>query len=118
MLKSEVVPGLRDPHDCSPSQLIEVQDGISRRDRGVLKITTTSGQPPSALGMLERYAELDAPEEMQRTLYEGRDWCASVLQSHASYPSLIYFRSVGTGAGWPGALGSLMDPRADLRTSA
>ncbi|WP_439400110.1 hypothetical protein ACRQ5Q_41620 (plasmid) [Bradyrhizobium sp. PMVTL-01] len=85
--------------------LIEVQEGISRRDRGVLKITTTSGQPPSALGMLERYADLDVPEEIRRTLY----WCASVLQSHASHPSLIYFRSVGTGAGWPGALGTMMD---------
>ena len=89
--------------------LIEVQEGISRRDAGVLKITTTSGQPPSALGMLERYADLDAPEEMRRALYDGRDWCASVLQSHASHPSLIYFRSVGTGAGWPAALGTVMD---------
>lgn len=89
--------------------LIEVQEGISRRDSGVLKITTASGQPPSALGMLERYADLDAPEEMRRALYDGRDWCASVLQSHASHPSLIYFRSVGTGAGWPAALGTIMD---------
>ncbi|MBW7970108.1 hypothetical protein [Bradyrhizobium sp. BR 10289] len=90
--------------------LIEVQEGVSRRDRGVLKITTTtSGHPPSAIGMLERYADLDASEEMRRALYDGRDWCASMLQSHASHPSLIYFRSVGTGAGWPGALGTLMD---------
>ena len=89
--------------------LIEVQEGIARRDSGVLKITTTSGQPPSALGMLERYADLDAPEEMRRALYDGRDWCASVLQSHASHPSLIYFRSVGTGAGWPAALGTITD---------
>lgn len=42
-------------------------------------------------------------------LHRGRDWCASVLQSHASHPSLIYFRSVGTGAGWPATLGALMD---------
>ncbi len=89
--------------------LIEVQEGISRRDSGVLKITTTSGHRPSALGLLERYADLDAPEEMRRTLYDGRDWCASVLQSHASHPSLIYFRSVGTGAGWPAALVTIMD---------
>ena len=89
--------------------LIEVQEGIARRDAGVLKITTASGQPPSALGLLERYADLDAPEEMRRALYDGRDWCASVLQSHASHPSLVYFRSVGTGAGWPAALGTIMD---------
>lgn len=89
--------------------LIEVQAGIAGRDAGVLKITTAAGQPPSALGLLERYADLDAPEEMRRALYDGRDWCALVLQSHASHPSLIYFRSVGTGSGWPGALGTIMD---------
>lgn len=89
--------------------LIEVQEGISKRDAGVLKITTTSGEPPSALGLLERYADLDGPEEMRRALYDGRDWCATILQTHASHPSLIYFRSVGTGAGWPAALGTVMD---------
>jgi hypothetical protein len=58
------------------------------------------------VGLLERYADLDAPEEMRRALYDGRDWCASVLQSHASHPSLIYFRSVGTDTGWPAAAGT------------
>lgn len=38
-----------------------------------------------------------------------RDWCSSVLQSHAWHPSLIYFRSVGAGAGWPATLGAMMD---------
>src|SRR5438309_865862 len=31
------------------------------------------------------------------------------LMSHASHPSLIYFRSTGTGSGWPAALGALLD---------
>jgi hypothetical protein len=89
--------------------LLEVQEGISHRDAGILKITTAAGEPPSALGLLERYADLDAPEELRRLLRGGRDWCASVLQSHASHPSLIYFRSVGTGAAWPATLGAIMD---------
>jgi hypothetical protein len=89
--------------------LLEVQEGISRRDAGILKLTTAAGEPPSALGLLERYANLDSPEEIRRVLYNGRDWCASVLQSHASHPSLIYFRSVGVGSGWPASLGAMMD---------
>ncbi len=86
--------------------LIEVQEGIARRDSGVLKISTTSGEPPSAVGLLKRYAGLNAPKEIRHMLYDGR---ASVLQTHATHPSLIYFRSVGTGSGWPAALGALMD---------
>ncbi|MGY4435204.1 hypothetical protein ACVWWO_007681 [Bradyrhizobium sp. F1.13.1] len=89
--------------------LLEVQEGISRRDSGILKLTTAAGEPPSALGLLEHYADLDSPEEIRRVLYGGRDWCASVLQSHASHPSLIYFRSASVGAGWPATLGAMMD---------
>jgi hypothetical protein len=42
-------------------------------------------------------------------LRDGRDWCATVRQSHSNHPSLIYFQSVGTGSGWPAALGALLD---------
>lgn len=89
--------------------LLEVQGNVGQRDVGVLKITTTAGQPPSAIVLCERYAALGCGDELLTLLRDGRHWCAAVLQSHASHPSLIYFRSVGTAAGWPSALGTLMD---------
>jgi hypothetical protein len=42
-------------------------------------------------------------------LAEARNWCATVRQSHSTHPSLIYFQSVSTGAGWPAALGAMLD---------
>ncbi|MFL6859138.1 MAG: hypothetical protein ACJ8EB_14700 [Allosphingosinicella sp.] len=89
--------------------LLEVQSSISRRDRGILKLATSAGDPPSALGLLEKYAAIGARGELGHVLRDGRDWCATVLQSHASHPSLIYFRTIGTGSGWPAALGALLD---------
>jgi hypothetical protein len=89
--------------------LLEVQSNIALRDTGVLKIATTAGQPPSALGLLERYAALGSRDQIGSVLREGRDWSAAVLQSHASHPWLVYFRSVGTGSGWPAALEALSD---------
>jgi hypothetical protein len=89
--------------------LLEVQSNIAHRDIGVFKITTSSGEPPSALALLERYAALGCRDELGGVVHGGRDWCATVLQSHASHPSLIYFRSAGTGTGWPAALGALAD---------
>jgi hypothetical protein len=89
--------------------LLEVQSNIALRDKGVLKLTTSSGQPPSAIGLLERYAALGCRAELAAVLRDARDWCAAVLQSHASHPSLVYFRSVGTGSGWPASLGAMMD---------
>jgi hypothetical protein len=89
--------------------LLEVQGNIAMRDTGVLKITTAAGHPPSGLALLERYAALGCRDEVAAALRTGRDWCAAVLQSHVSHPSLIYFRSAGTGQGWPAALGALVD---------
>jgi hypothetical protein len=89
--------------------LLEVQSNIAQRDTGVLKIATTAGQPPSALALLERYAALGCREHVGAVLLEGRNWSAAVLQSHASHPWLVYFRSVGTGSGWPAALEALSD---------
>jgi hypothetical protein len=89
--------------------ILEVRQGLAQRDAGILKLTTTAGQPPSALALMERYAELDCRHELTRLLRDGRDWCASVHESHTEHPSLIYFRSVGAGSGWPAALGALMD---------
>ena len=89
--------------------LLEVQSNVAHRDTGVLKITTAAGRPPCALALVERYAELGCTDELVDALREGRHWCATVLQSHASHPWLVYFRSVGTGSGWPASLGTLMD---------
>jgi hypothetical protein len=89
--------------------LLQVQSNISKRDALVLMLTTTAGEPPSAVALLERYSALGAREELAGELRRARDWCATVLQSHASHPSLIYFRSAGVGSGWPATLGTVID---------
>ena len=89
--------------------LLEVQNSITRRDIGIIKLNTSAGQPPSALTLLERYAAIRHQRGLPEVLEEGRNWCATVRQSHSAHPSLIYFQSTSTGAGWPAALGALLD---------
>lgn len=89
--------------------LLEVQDSISKRDIGIIKLNTSAGEPPSALTLLERFAAIRNTAALPGDLEEGRNWCATVRQSHSAHPSLIYFRSIATGAGWPAALGALLD---------
>ena len=89
--------------------LLEVQSSVAKRDIGIIKLNTSSGEPPSALTLLQRFAAIGNRDELVQVLREGRDWCATVRQSHANHPSLIYFQSVGTGTGWPAALGALLD---------
>jgi len=89
--------------------LLEVQSSVSKRDIGIIKLNTSAGEPPSAVTLLQRFAAIGNRGEIGHVLKDGRDWCATVRQSHSNHPSLIYFQSVGTGAGWPGALGALLD---------
>ena len=89
--------------------VLEVQSSVAKRDIGIIKLNTSAGEPPSAVTLLQRFAALGNRSELQELLKEGRDWCATVRQSHSNHPSLIYFQSVGTGAGWPAALSALLD---------
>jgi hypothetical protein len=89
--------------------LLEVQSSIARRDTAIIKLNTSAGDPPSALTLLERFAAIRNQAALHEVLSEGRNWCATVRQSHASHPSLIYFQSIGAGGGWPAALGALLD---------
>ena len=89
--------------------LLEVQSSVSKRDIGIIKLNTSAGEPPSAVTLLQRFAAIGNRDELRQVLLDGRDWCATVRQSHANHPSLIYFQSVGTGSGWPAALGALLD---------
>jgi hypothetical protein len=89
--------------------LLEVQSSVSKRDIGIIKLSTSAGEPPSAVTLLQRFAAIGNRAELIDVLREGRDWCATVRQSHSNHPSLIYFQSIGTGSGWPASLGALLD---------
>jgi hypothetical protein len=89
--------------------LLEVQSSVSKRDIGIIKLNTAAGEPPSAVTLLQRFAAIGNRGELQQVLRDGRDWCATMRQSHSNHPSLIYFQSVGAGSGWPAMLGALLD---------
>jgi hypothetical protein len=89
--------------------LLQVQNSVSKRDIGIMKLNTAAGEPPSAVTLLERFAAIGNRDALIDVLKDGRNWCATVHESHTAHPSLIYFQSVGTGPGWPAALGALID---------
>lgn len=89
--------------------LLQVQSSIGKRDTGIIKLNTSAGDPPSGLTLLERLAVLRNHQQIREVLMESRDWVAGVRQSHSAHPTLIYFQSIGIGAGWPAALGAVLD---------
>ncbi|MBV8908702.1 MAG: hypothetical protein JOZ20_06855 [Sphingomonas sp.] len=89
--------------------LLQVQSSIAQRDTGIIKLNTSAGDPPSALTLLERLASLKNADRIREVLVESRNWVATTRQSHSAHPTLIYFQSIGIGAGWPAALGAVLD---------
>jgi hypothetical protein len=89
--------------------LLQVQSSIGQRDTGIVKLNTSAGNPPSAMTLLERFAALKMDHGIRGVLEESRNWCATVRQSHCAHPTLIYFQTIGVGAGWPAALGCILD---------
>lgn len=89
--------------------LLLVQGSVSTRDKGIIKLNTSAGEPPSALALLENYSQIRNTDQLPEMMRDARDWCATVRQSHTSHPSLIYFQTIGAGAGWPAALGAMLD---------
>lgn len=89
--------------------LLEVQSGIGGRDAGIVKLNTAAGNPPSAVRLLEKSHDIGNTSRLPEVLRDARNWCATVRTSHTNRPSLIYFESIASGAGWPAALGALID---------
>jgi hypothetical protein len=80
---------------------------FARREAHVIQLDGRAGSPPTAGTMLCRHAdELIRLEELLR---EWEVWGAELLESHLSYPMLVYYRSQHDNQSWLGALAAIMD---------
>ncbi len=73
---------------------------------------TVTGSPPTATEMLRRHIQHNGMDELQKLLHEWERWSADLLESHLSYPVLVYFRSQHDNQSWLGALTSILDTAA------
>lgn len=89
--------------------ILEIQTNLHERESGVLKLGGISGSPPSGLGLLENFAALGLKQELPAFFREWADWSASVMNSHVSFPVLVYFHSVGAECDWVVALQIVLD---------
>lgn len=82
---------------------------FSRREVSVSLLDARAGSPPSAGELLHRHGA-DVPRDaLPRFLYDWERWCAELLESHLSYPSLSFFRSQHDNQSWLDALTVVLD---------
>ncbi len=87
---------------------------FSRREAHVIQLDGRAGSPPTACTMLCRHAEPDALHKLDELLREWEVWGSDLLESHLSYPMLVYYRSQHDNQSWLGALAAVMDTCAAI----
>ncbi len=89
------------------SYLPMIYQTFSRREVSISLLDARSGSPPSAGELLRRNgADMS---ELRRLLVDWERWSAEVLESHLSYPFLVYFRSQHINQSWLAALTTILD---------
>lgn len=89
------------------SYLPMIYQTFSRREVSISLLDARAGSPPSAGELLRRNGK--DMSELHRLLVDWERWSAEVLESHLSYPFLVYFRSQHTNQSWLAALTTILD---------
>lgn len=99
------------------SYLPALNQSFSKREVNISLLDARAGSPPTAIEMVRRQSQDSATESLSRLLYEWERWSAELLESHLSFPVLVYFRSQHDNQSWLAALTSILDTCAFVMTN-
>jgi hypothetical protein len=89
------------------SYLPVIYQAFSCREVNISLLDARAGSPPSAGELLRRNG--GDMVGLDRLLHDWERWSAELLDSHLSYPFLVYFRSHHTNQSWLAALTAILD---------
>jgi hypothetical protein len=86
-----------------------IYQAFSRREANISLLDARAGSPPSATELLARHGRDRSMGALNDFLREWERWAAELLESHLSYPVLVYFRSQHENQSWLAALTTVLD---------
>ncbi len=86
-----------------------IYQAFSRREANISLLDARAGSPPSASELLVRHGRDGSMEPLTDLLRDWERWSAELLESHLSYPVLVYFRSQHENQSWLAALTTILD---------
>jgi hypothetical protein len=89
-----------------------IYSSFSRREIEISLLDARAGSPPTAAELLARFGHFPQQEVVDQIFRDWERWAAEVLESHLSYPALIFFRSQHNNQSWLGALTTILDASA------
>ncbi len=98
--------------------LFSLYGSYQRREVRVVTLQAAAGAPPSAVTLLETYAELDLVAQLPDLFAGWERWAAEVLDTHVAFPLLGFFRSSHDNLSWISALGTVLDAACLVLTTA
>lgn len=96
------------------SYLPVIYQAFSRREVTISLLDAHAGSPPSAAELLLRHARGGVMDELIDHLQDWEHWAADLMESHLSYPLLMYYRSQHDRQSWLAALTAILDACALL----
>jgi len=87
-----------------------IYQAFSRREVAISLLDARAGSPPSAGELLRRNG--NDMSGLEQSLGKWEEWSAELLESHISYPFLVYFHSQHVNQSWLGALTAILDTSA------
>jgi hypothetical protein len=97
--------------------LFSLYGSYQRREIQVVALQAVAGAPPSAVALLETYAQFDLVARLPELFANWELWAAEVLDSHVAYPLLGFFRSSHDNLSWISALGTVLDTASLVLTT-
>src|SRR6185295_11809913 len=97
--------------------LFALYGSYQRREIQVVALEAAAGGPPSAVSLLETYAQLDLVDRLPELFRDWERWAVEVLDSHVAYPLLNFFRSSHDNLSWISALGTVLDSASLVLTT-
>jgi hypothetical protein len=86
-----------------------IYQAFSRREANISLLDARAGSPPSASELLVRHGRDKSMGALTDLLRDWERWSAELLESHLSYPVLVYFRSQHENQSWLAALTTILD---------
>jgi hypothetical protein len=97
--------------------LFSLYGSYQRREVLVVTLQAAAGAPPSAVALLETYAQLGLVGRLPGLFVEWERWAAEVLDTHVAYPLLGFFRSSHDNLSWISTLGTVLDASSLILTT-
>ncbi len=94
-----------------------IYQAFSRRELRISLLDERAGSPATAVEFLRRNYAGGQVDELHQMLRDWEVWCADILESHLSYPILVFYRSQHEQQSWVEALTIILDTSALLLTT-